>query len=392
MWSLARKLLLHDRLRFAVAIAGVSVSVMLVLVQVGLYFGFMDTASSVIDASSADLWVGKAGNESFEFASPFDERAYYKVSSVAGVERADRVLINFAQFKVADGGMLGVQVVGIETGFDLGPGPSSERSVTRGGKTPMLAPWHVKAGDARRLAEPGAIVIDRTEYPKLKINTVGFETEISGVQARVVALTQGIRSFTTSPIVFTDLKSARAFMPNLGTDSVTYVLVKVAPGADVARVKAEINALPHMQAFTTSEMSMRTRSYWSSRTGVGAGFFTTAVLGVIVGFVVVGQILYSGTLQYLREYGTLKAMGAKNSAVVRVILSQAMISAALGFVVGGVLAVGMRAAMAGANLTVALFPGLYAATLVVTILMCSLASLLSIVKVLRLDPASVFKG
>jgi putative ABC transport system permease protein len=139
-------------------------------------------------------------------------------------------------------------------------------------------------------------------------------------------------------------------------------------------------------------MSKRTRMYWSSRTGVGVGFFTTAVLGVIVGFVVVGQILYSGTLQYIREYGTLKAMGAKNSMVVRVILLQAMISAAIGFVVGGILAVGMQAVMAKANLTIALFPGLYAATLVVTIAMCSFAALLSIVKVLRLDPASVFKG
>jgi putative ABC transport system permease protein len=78
--------------------------------------------------------------------------------------------------------------------------------------------------------------------------------------------------------------------------------------------------------------------------------------------------------------------------VVRVILAQAMISAAFGFVVGGALAFGMRALMAKANLTVALFPGLYGATLVVTIAMCSFAALLSIVKVLRLDPASVFKG
>jgi putative ABC transport system permease protein len=377
MWTLARKLLFHDRLRFAVAIAGVSVSVMLVLVQVGLYFGFMDTASSLIDASTADLWVGKAGNESFEFASPFDERAYYKVASVPGVARAERVLVNFAQFKVADGGMLGVQIVGIET---------------TPGHAPMLAPWHVVAGDSRQLAEPGAIVIDRTEYPKLKIDRVGTQTEISGVAARVVAMTNGIRSFTTSPIVFTDLRSARSYMPGLGSDAVTYVLVRVAPGASVEHVKAEINALPNMSAYTTKELSERTRAYWSSRTGVGAGFFTTAVLGVIVGFVVVGQILYSGTLQYLREYGTLKAMGAKNSMVVRVILSQAMISAAFGFVAGGVLAFGMRAAMAGANLTVSLFPALYAATLVVTIVMCSFASLLSIVKVLRLDPASVFKG
>src|ERR1044071_8725408 len=133
MWTLARKLLLHDKLRFGVAIAGVSVSVMLVLVQVGLYFGFMDTASSIIDDSQADIWVGKAGNESFEFASPSDERAYYKVVSVPGVARA-----------------------------------------------------------ARGLAEPGAIVVDRSEYPKLKIDRVGHRAEVSGVRAEVVAMTSGI--------------------------------------------------------------------------------------------------------------------------------------------------------------------------------------------------------
>jgi putative ABC transport system permease protein len=374
MWTLARKLLLHDRLRFVVAIAGVSVSVMLVLVQVGLYFGFMQTASTIIDSSSADLWVAKAGNESFEFASPFDERAFYKVASVPGVDRAERVLMLFAQFKLANGGDLGVQIVGIDNGATL------------------LRPSNVVAGDARRLGEPGAITVDRSEYPKLGIDRVGHVTEVAGVRAEVVAMTQGIRSFTTSPIVFTDLRSARTYGPGLGSEAVTYVLVKVKPGISADWVKAQINQIPHLAAYTTHEMSRRTQTYWSTRTGVGTGFFTTAVLGVIVGFVVVGQILYSGTLQYIREFGTLKAMGAPNSMIVRVILSQAMISAAIGFVVGGGFAVVMRAALAKANLTVALFPGLYAATLVVTIAMCSFAALLSIVKVLRLDPASVFKG
>lgn len=377
MWNLARKLLLHDRLRFAVAIAGVSVSVMLVLVQVGLYFGFMNTASSLIDASRADLWVAKKGNESFEFATPFDERAFYKVASVAGVARAERVVMNFAQFKLADGGDIGVQIVGIDTAP---------------GRRTLLAPWNVVAGDAGRLAEPGAIVLDRTEYPKLRIDRIGHVAEVSGVRAEVVGLTSGIRSFTTSPIIFTDLRTARSYLPQLGTEAVTYVLVEVAPGARVAEVQARINALPHLAAYTTAEMSTRTRSYWSTRTGVGAGFFTTAVLGVIVGFVVVGQILYSGTLQYIREYGTLKAMGARNSAVIQVILSQAMISAALGFAVGAPLAMAMRAAMKAANLTVALSPALYAVTAVITAAMCAFAALLSIVKVLRLDPASVFKG
>jgi putative ABC transport system permease protein len=377
MWKLARKLLLHDRLRFAVAIAGVSVSVMLVLVQVGLYFGFMDTASAVIDASTADLWVAKNSNESFEFATPFDERTRYRVASVPGVARAERVVMSFAQCKLGDGGDLGIQVIGIET---------------TPGHHPLLAPWNVVAGDARRLAEPGAITVDRTEYSKLKIDRIGHRTEIAGVRAEVVALTQGIRSFTTSPIVFTDVRTARSYMPQLGDEPVTYVLVEVVPGVEVGAVQARINALPHLAAYTTAQMSDRTRSYWSERTGVGAGFFTTAVLGVIVGFVVVGQILYSGTLQYLREYGTLKAMGARNSAVVRVILFQAMLSAALGFAAGAPLAIAMRAAMKAANLNVALTPPLYVVTAGITAVMCAFAALLSIVKVLRLDPAAVFKG
>src|SRR3954469_19894303 len=357
MWNLARKLLFHDRLRFAVAIAGVSVSVMLVLVQVGLYFGFMDTASSLIDASRADLWVSKKSNESFEFAAPFDDRTFYKVASVEGVADTERIVMNFAQCKLPDGGDLGVQVVGIDT---------------TPGHRALLAPWNVVAGDPRRLAEPGAIIVDGTEYPKLKFDRVGHTTEIAGVRAEVVAVTRGIRSFTTSPIVFADLRTARSYLPQLGGEPVTYVLVEVAPGARIADVQARIDALPHLAAYTTAEMSARTRSYWSTRTGVGAGFFTTAVLGVIVGFVVVGQILYSGTLQYLREYGTLKAMGARNGAVVRVILSQAMISAALGFAAGAPLAIAMRAAMKAANLSVALTPPLYAATAAITVAMCAL--------------------
>jgi putative ABC transport system permease protein len=377
MWTLARKLLLHDRLRFAVAIAGVSVSVMLVLVQVGLYFGFMNTASSLIDASTADIWVFKAGNDAFETATAFDERALYNVASIPGVDRAEPVLLGFAGIKLPDGGALGVQMIGVDT-------------TSR--KAPLLAPWNVISGDAKRLAEAGSISVDKTDYSKLKFDRIGHTVEITNVNAHVVAVTEGIRSFTTSPMVFADIRSARSFMPTLGPKAVTYVLVKVKSGESIEAVKQRITKLPYVEAHTTSEMSIRTRAFWSSRTGIGVGLFTTAVLGVLVGFVVVSQILYNGTLQYIREYGTLKAMGANNSMVVRVILTQAMISASIGFVVGSVFAVGMKAAMSKANLAVALPPSLYGATLVVTIAMCSLAALMSVVKVLRLDPASVFKN
>ena len=373
MWVLARKILLHDRVKFAVAAAGVSISVLLVLEQIGLYFGFMENASTLIDNGKADLWVTGRGNDNFDFAGPMDERLYYRVAETPGVASAERMILAFGQFKLPDGGTQGVQVVGIENDARL------------------LAPWNVVAGDARRIGDVDGIVVDRTEFAKLRIEDVGARREISGSRARVVGLTDGIRSFTTSPFVFTNLDTARAYA-RLGPTQLTYVLVQAAPGVDFATLKASLERIANVDAYTRAEISERTRNYWSKRTGVGTGFFMTAVMGVIVGLVVVGQILYNGTLEHIREYGTLKAMGAANGAIVRVILFQALISAAVGFVAGGAMAVAARGGMAQANLKVALSPELLGATAILTMVMCTLAAVLSILKVLHLDPATVFKG
>lgn len=373
MWTLARKILLHDRIKFTVAAAGVSISVMLVLVQIGLYLGFMQNASNLIDHSTADVWVTGEGSENFDFSSPIDERAFYKVASTPGVAHAERMLLAFGQFRLADGGTQGVQVIGLDAGARL------------------LRPWNVVAGDVRRLGEPTAIVTDITEAPKLKVDRVGARREIFGVRAEVVALTRGIRSFTTSPFVWTDLDSARAYTL-YPADRFNFVMVEAAPGVSPRELARRLSALPNLDAYTTPQMSARAQHYWSARTGVGAGFFTTAALGIVVGLVVVGQILYNGTLEHLREYGTLKAMGARNSAILRVIVYQALISAIVGFVLGGGLALLAQRAMVAANLNVLLTPKLVAATAVLTAVMCCAAALLSVVKVLRLDPASVFKG
>jgi putative ABC transport system permease protein len=373
MWTLARKILLHDRTKFLVAAAGVSVSVLLVLVQVGLYYGFMENASTLIDHAHADLWVSGEGNENFDFAGAIDERVLYKVAGVPGVAHAEPMLLAFGQFKLRTGGTQGVQVVGLP----------------RGGR--LLGPWNVVEGDPRRTADVDGMVVDRTEFPKLLIDRLGARVEVSGVRGRVVGLTHGIRSFTTSPFVFTNLDTARAYA-RLDADKITHVLIQAVPGADLQAIKARVARLPHLEAYTTAEMSARARGYWSSRTGVGAGFFTTALMGVIVGLVIVGQILYNGTLEHIREYGTLKAMGVRNGAVVGVILLQAVLSAVVGIALGGALAFAARGAMRAANLAVALSPGLIAATAVLTLAMCCAAALLSIGKVLRLDPATVFRG
>jgi putative ABC transport system permease protein len=366
-------MLLHDRIKFAVATVGVAISVLLVLVQVGVYFGFMESASGLIDHSDADVWVTAKGNDNFDFAAPMSDRAVYRIAEVPGVAKVEKVVLAFGQLKNDRGDAEGVQILGLEP------------------HATMLKPWDLVAGDADDIAQSDGILVDETEYAKLHIDHVGQRAEVTGVRARVVGLTHGIRSFTTSPFVWTNLVSARAYS-NLNHDSVTYVLVKAAPGTDPIELRSRLSQLSHLDAFTKAELSSRTRAYWSERTGIAAGIFTTTLIGVIVGIVVVGQILYSGTLEHLKEYGTLKAMGGANLEIVRVIFYQAIFSAALGFVVGATLSFGAKHVMTAKNLSVVFSPGLIATTAVMTVMMCVGAAMLSVVKVLRLDPASVFKG
>jgi putative ABC transport system permease protein len=373
VWKFARKILLHDRVKFAVASAGVAISVLLVLVQIGIYFGFMQNASAMADHSTADVWVTGEGNENFDFAGPMDDRLVYRVAEEPGVAKYERVIMSFGQIKNEDGSAEGVQVVGLEPG------------------STMLRPWSVVKGDVSDLDRSDGVLVDVSEEKKIHITDTGVEREVTGAHARVVALSSGIRSFSTSPYVWTNLDSARIY-GRLGRDQLTYVLVKAAPGVDPQELAARLDRIPHLDAYTTAQLSDRTRTYWSTRTGVGVGMFTTAIIGVVVGIVVVGQILYSGTLEHLKEYGTLKAMGAANGEVVRIIMYQALFSALVGFILGGTGALVMQHAMHRIHLSVSISPSLFVETAVLTAAMCCGAAMLSVVKVLRLDPATVFKG
>jgi putative ABC transport system permease protein len=373
MWMLARKILLHDPFKFAVAAAGVSVSVVLVLIQIGLYLGFMQNASNVIDNSTADLWIAGEGNENFDFPGSLDERTVYRVASTPGVERAERLLLEWTQFKLSTGGVQSIELLGIERDAEL------------------LRPWHVVSGDVHDYGAIDGIVIDRTELGKVLLKGLGDRAEVGGLRARVVALTDGIRSFSSSPYVFTNVETARAY-GRLPVEEVHYVLVRAAPGVDVNELKARLSQIPHVAVYTRAEYSASARHFWATRTGIAAGFFLTAALAVVIGLVIVGQILYNGTLEHIKEYGTLKAMGASNGSITRVIVYQALISAVIGIAVGSLIATLSGIALKGANLIVVLPAGLYLGNGALIFAMCCGAALASISKVFRLDPAAVFKG
>src|SRR6185369_7530307 len=122
----------------------------------------------------------------------------------------------------------------------------------------------------------------------------------------------------------------------------TYVLVKLAPGADLETVRADIrHRLPFNDVYTRDEWAKRSRSYWIANTGLGLNMYITVFLGILVGIVVVAQTLYTATMEHLKEFGTVKAIGGGNRDIYLIIGQQALISAVLGFIAGG----GMAAAL-----------------------------------------------
>jgi len=255
----------------------------------------------------------------------------------------------------------------------------------------LAGPWNLVAGSLEDLRLPDAVMIDRVFMDKLGIADIGTTVEINGHRARVVGLTEGIRSFTTSPWVFASFRTAQS-LAGFGEELTNYIIGTLEPGADPVQVRdALARTLPRTDVYLAEEFAARTSDYWLFTTGAGVSVLVSAVLGLLVGMVIVAQVLYATTVDHLTEFGTLRAMGAPRGFIYRVILGQAVISATLGYLPGiGLSLLMAKGSESGAALIlVPLQPAL--ALYGVTLGMCVLASVVSIRKAMGIDPAMVFQ-
>ncbi|MFM7200781.1 MAG: ABC transporter permease [Myxococcota bacterium] len=374
MFLLARKILLHDPLRFMIAVAGVGFAVMLALLQTSFYNGFLNNASNLIDHTEADLWVTARGIQNVDFCSPIPMRYQERIKSMPGVAWVEPLIIALTLWRLDTGGLEGTEIIG----FDPDGGHAG--------------PWRMVAGLPDAIKTPNTLIMDVFDMRKFRVTGMGHEAELGGAKMRVVGFTRGIRSFTTVPYTFTSLRNARLYT-NLKNDQATYFLVGLQPHADQRALKAQIRTLTGVDVYNKAEFAARTRDYWNRSTGVATVLFASSLLGLLVGMVVVGQTLYASTVEHLREFGTYKALGATNRDIIQVIVMQSLIAGGLGYVLG-LLLVGYAKRVIDvftdipSQLGALEFVGMFG----VTILMCVGASYFSIRKVTRLEPAMVFKG
>jgi putative ABC transport system permease protein len=417
MASLARKNLFEDIPRFLVAQAGIMFAVSLVTIQNGILTGFIRSSSILIDHSKADIWIASKDMIHLELTMPISLERMTQAQTVQGVERAEAFIFRNARWRdPLENKIHAVTVVG----FD----PDGE----------LFSPWNIIQGEAQSLKNPYTIIVDESKLNGLKIKNIGDIAKLGGLEAKLGGITQGTQSIVSNSFIFTSLKNANAYVNsplktqtlcqlqnddlqctqsyedqsstqkpvnsppprqlNLA-DPITYVLIKAKPDQDLTQLKQKLQeTLPNdVQVLTSEEMSMIMQTFWQKRTGVGFVLSLGAAVGVLVGMVVVGQILYSSVSDHLKEFGTLKAMGASDWVIYAIILEQALWMAVLGYIPGMALCFGV-AYWAGATqgILILITPLSALGAFGLTVVMCTGSAFFAIQKVTKVDPAIVFKA
>ena len=372
IFKLAARNLFHDRLRLAATITGIVFSMVLVTVQMGLFVSFRTMVTTMIDHAPADLWIMPLGTKCFEDPALLDERERFRALSVQGVAEAAPVLVSFAQWHIPSGGTTPVLLIG------------SDRNEVG------LQPWNIVAGDLNDLLIPDAVAVDRSYFERLGTTGLGDTVEIRDLRAKIRLVTQGIRSFTTTPYVFTPLDRARTYA-GISPNKATYLLVRLQAGANAESVRTHLNeTLAKAEALTPDAFRSRSRSFWLFGTGAGAALFAGALLGMIVGVIIVAQTLYASTKEFANEFATLRAIGSSGRYIYTVIIIQALLSAAIGFGIAAAIGMVIVKVTADSALPVLIPAGLMAGLFLLTVAMCVFSAIAAIVHIMRTDPAVVF--
>ncbi len=373
IWTLAFRNLFHDRIRLAVTLIGILFSIVLVAVQLGLYLGASKMITSNIDHANADLWIMPFGAKSFEDGGMLlTSRERHQALATPGVKDVVPLVVAFAEWRKPSGGSARVVVVGTDA--------------EEGG----LAPHNLTVGSWQDIKAPNGIAVDKTYFNELDVNGMGDTAQVAFGKVKIRALTDGVRSFTQSPYVYTPISRARALLGR-DQDATTFHLVQLQPGTDIQSVRRNLlKRLESAEVLTRQEFRNRSLQQWLFRTGAGVALIGGALLGILVGTVIVAQTLYSSTKDHVNEFATLRALGSSSGYIHKVILAQAGLSAVIGYILGMIISLIVVAASQSSPLPIVMTPMLAFALFTLTLGMCAISAVSAIVKVTKIDPAVVF--
>jgi len=372
---LAYKLLVNDRAKFAALLLGITFAVFLIVMMMSMFAGVLQRSSATVINVGAKIWVMDPAVNTPANAIPMPDFVLDAARSIAGVRYAVPLFSGTGLVKLKDGNYQAASIVGLDDSSLFG--------------RPTLLQGRIED----IYAENGFIVIKDADFEKLDNPTIGAEFEINDHRAVIV----GIGKVTISglfgvPTLYTTYNRAIQYLPT-ARFTTAFVLIEPKSATDIPHIKEEIKRLGYI-ALTDQEFIENTSRFYEFHTGLGMNILIMTVISFIVGLSISGQTFYTFIIENLERFGALKAIGAKGSELVAMILFQSTFTALTGYGLGIGLCAGLIA-LAKARLpdyaAVITFSSLGIA-LVMVLVIVAISSYIGVRRVLRIEPFDIFRS
>jgi putative ABC transport system permease protein len=375
----ALKMLVADRAKYFSLIFAIAFASFLLANQVSIFVGIMTRPSSQIqDVVDADVWVMDPQTLYSNEVYALRDYDLYRVRSVPGVEWAVPLYKGNGRAKGPDGRFRTVILMGLDDATLVG------------------APRKMLVGSIQDLDQPDAAIIDKAGYlyffPGQPLE-VGKTLQMNERRVLIVGISDASAPFESFPVLHTRYSQALGFVGR-ERNLLSFVLAKPTPGTPVERVCKGIEVATGLRARSSAEFSLDSFLFYLRNTGIPVNFGITVIIALVVGTVIPGQTFYIFTVENLKQFGALKAIGVTNRRIVGMILLQALVVGGTGYALGmGITAAFFARTMNYLPTRGIIFPWqVMAAVGVVVLLVVGLASLISVRRVLVLEPAVVFRG
>lgn len=375
---IAWKMLIGNRGKYLGIVFGIVFAALLIAQQSSIFCGLMSlTVSQILDVPGASIWVMDENVQFVDDIKPLADTSLFRVKSVPGVDWAVPFYKGIARARLEEGSYEQMILLGLDDATLIG------------------APQGIFMGSIAALRTPDAVIIDQAGYKRIwpgEPERLGRVFEMNDRRAVIVGITKARKTFQSFPILYTRYSQAIRFAPP-ERKVLSFVLANPQPGLTAEEVGRRIETQTGLQALSGERFLWKTIRYYMEKTGIPVNFGITVLLGFFVGTAIAGQTFYLFTVENIRQFGALKAMGTSNRTILLMVLSQALHVGLIGYGVG----VGLAAAFgwwSGQTTRLSFFMPWQVLTLTAAavFLIVLVASVLSIRKVLVVDPAIVFRG
>jgi putative ABC transport system permease protein len=379
---IAWKMLTGNRAKYYAIIFGISFAVMLMSQQAAIFTGLMrNTTSQIRDVAGADIWVMDPSVQFIDDITPLSDNAVYRVRGVPGVAWAVKFYDGKARAQFPEGNFKQFIVLGIDD------------------QTLVGAPRKLLIGSLADLRRPDAVVLDLSGYrylfPGQPLQT-GLVFEMNDRRAEIVGICEASPTFQTFPVAYTTYSRAVRYAAQ-ERRSLSFVLAKTDPDVPLEDVCRRIEEQTGLIAMSPGDFAWKTIDYYMTMTGIPVNFGITVLLGFIIGAAIAGQTFYLFTIDNLKQFGALKAMGVDNRRIVGMVLIQGLVVGTLGYMIGLGMGSGLMDIFGITMQSRGLPPANFMAwpipvgTALAAALIVIVSAMVSLRRVLRLEPASVFR-